>query len=76
MKDFPFLGAMAIGIGTAILTTQTLDATLGDTTREVIDVTDDDPIPVMAASSGVIMGAGLYFGVRGLCWAIRKVRGI
>lgn len=76
MKDFPFLGAGAIGIGTAILTTQTLDYTLGDTTREVIDVTDGYPIPVMAASSGVIMGAGLYFGVRGLCWAIRKVRGI
>ena len=76
MKDFPFLGAVAIGIGTAILTTQTLDDTLGDTTREVIDVTDGDPIPVMAASSGVIVGAGLYFGVRGLCWAIRKVRGV
>lgn len=76
MKDFPFLGDVAIGVGTAFLTTQTLENTLGYITREVIDVTDGDTIPIKMAYSGVIMGAGLYFGVRGLCWAIRKMRGI
>lgn len=76
MKDFPMIGALAIGIGAATITTRVLEDTLGDNVAPVLEVTDSDSIPQFAASSGVVLGAGVYFGVRGLCWAIRKVRGI
>lgn len=74
MKDFPMIGALAIGVGAATITTRALEDTLGDSTLTVLEVTDSKSIPQFAASSGVVLGAGLYFGVRGLCWAIRKMR--
>lgn len=75
MKDIALAGGTALCIGAGLLTFTVLEDTLGNTPQEVVDATyTDDSFAVSASRTGVIAAAGMYIGIRAICWGIRQLR--